>query len=128
MMMNNEYVEFLGWEGSYARFKIKRHPLPDGRSLNRIIVAHEGDWLSDDAMTCHEEYDAYEDVQTDLGNGLVFIAKEYSQLMSRSLFSFSFEYGNEAILTVPATGEEIYFEIYGADRNHGMFLLEEREL
>lgn len=126
--MNKDYVEFLGWEGCYARFKIKRGYLPDGRLLNRIIVAHEGDWLSDDAMMCHKGYDTYEDVQTSLGNGLVFISKEYSQLMSRSLFSFSFEYGEEAILAVPATGEEIYFEIYGADRNHGLFIIEEREL
>lgn len=41
--MNNDYVEFLEWKGSYARFKIKRGHLPDGRLLNRIIVAHEGD-------------------------------------------------------------------------------------
>lgn len=127
-MKRTEFVEFLGWKGSYARFKIKRGVLPNGRLLDRIIVAHEGDWVSEDAMLCHEEYRAYEDVQKALGTELVFTAKEYSRILRRSLFSYSFQYGDEAILAVPATGEEIYFEIYGADSHHGVYLLVEQEL
>lgn len=32
-MENKDLVEFLGWEGSYARFKIKRGQLPNSRTL-----------------------------------------------------------------------------------------------
>lgn len=79
-------------------------------------------------MRCFSEYESYEDVQKALGSGLEFISKEFSTVLKRSLISYSFEYGSEAILAVPATGEEIYFEIYGSDRTHAIFLLEEREL
>lgn len=127
-MENRNFVEFLGWEGSYARFKIKRAKLPNGRTIERIIVAHEGNWTNTDGLMSYREYHAYEDVQKALGNGLNFIAKEYSTIMNRSLFSYSFDFGSEAVLAVPATGEEIYFEIYGSDQYHGLFLLVEREL
>lgn len=127
-MENRDFVEFLGWEGSYARFKIRRGRLPNGQTLERIIVAHEGDWTGAEGMVCYPEYAAYEDVQEALGSGLTFVAKEFSEILRRSLFTYSFEYGSEAVLAVPATGEEIYFEIYGSDRYHGLFLLVEREL
>lgn len=127
-MENRDFIEFLGWEGSYAKFKVKRGQLPNGRTIERIIVAHEGNWTTADGMWCYREYDSYEDVQKKLGSGLSFIAKEYSDVLKRSLISYSFEYGSEVILAVPATGEEIYFEIYGSDRNHGLYLLVELEL
>lgn len=127
-MENRDFVEFLGWKGSYARFKIKKEQLPNGRNIERIIVAHEGNWTNADGMRCFSEYNSYEDVQKALGSGLEFISKEYSAILKRSLISYSFEDESEAILAVPATGEEIYFEIYGSDRTHGIFLLEEREL
>ena len=127
-MENRDFIEFLGWEGAYAKFKVKRVKLPNGRTLERIIVAHKGHWNTADGMWCHREYDSYEDVQKKLGIGLSFIAKEYSDVLRRSLISYSFEYGSEAILAVPATGEEINFEIYGSDNNHGLCLLVEREL
>lgn len=69
-----------------------------------------------------------ENIEKALGYGLDFDAKEYSTIMKRSLFSYSLDYVKDAVLAVPATGEEIYFEIYGADDHHGMFLLVEREL
>lgn len=127
-MENRDIVEFLGWEGSYAKFRIKRGQLPNGRTLERIIVAHEGNWIEANGIWSYREYDSYDEVQNKLGNGLSFIAKEFSKVLNRSLISYSFEYGSEAILAVPATGEEIYFEIYGSDRRHGLFLLVEREL
>lgn len=127
-MENRDFVEFLGWEGSYAKFRIKRGQLPNGRTLERIIVAHEGNWTTAEGMWCYREYDSYEDVQKALGSGLSFLSKEYSEVMKRSLISYAFEYGSEAILAVPATGEEIYFEIYGSDRYNGLCLLVEREL
>lgn len=127
-MENRDFVEFLGWEGTYARFKIKSGQLPNSRNLERIIVAHEGDWPNTEGMLCHREYDSYEDVQKALGTGLTFISKEYSTILKRTLISYSFEYGSEAVLAVPATGEEIYFEIYGSDKYHGLNLIVEREL
>lgn len=79
-------------------------------------------------MLCHREYDSYEDVQKALGTGLTFIPKEYSTLLKRTFISYSFEYVSEAVLAVSATGEGIYFEIYGSDKYHGLNLLVEREL
>lgn len=127
-MVNRDFIEFLGWEGTYAKFKIKRAQLPNSGTLERIIVAHEGDWTTTESMGCYPEFDSYENVQKELGSGLTFISKEYSNVMKRSLFSYSFDYGSEAILAVPATGEEIFFEIYGSDRYHGLYLLIEGEL
>ena len=68
--------------------------------------------------------------QKDLGKGLTFIRKEYSENRKRSLFLFDFEYVSDGnyLLAVPATGEEIYFEIYGVDQSGAMVLLVEREL
>lgn len=54
-------------------------------------------------MWCYREYDSYEDVQKKLGSGLSFITKEYSNVLKHSLISYSFEYGSEAILAIPAT-------------------------
>ena len=103
-MENRDFIEFLGWEGSYAKFRIKKGQLPNGRNLERIIVAHEGNWTKSDGKWCYREYDAYEDVQKALGEGLTFVSKEYSAVLKRSLISYSFEYGREAVLAVPATG------------------------
>ena len=68
--------------------------------------------------------------QKDLGKGLSFVKKEYTENLNRSLFLFDFEYTSDKlhILAVPATGEEIYFEIYGVDQFGALVLLIEREL
>lgn len=125
-----ELVQFLGWKGCYALFSIKREILPNGEGFDKILVAHEGHWIDSDGMICHPEYEHYEDVQKDLGKGLTFIKKEYSEFLKRSLFLFDFEYVSDGnyLLAVPATGEEIYFEIYGVDQSGAMVLLVEREL
>ena len=96
--------------------------------FKRVIVAHEGNWLTSDFRQFYG-YDTYEDAQRKYGIGLIFVSKEYSDVLNRTLFSFEFEdFFSEAILAVPATGEEIYFEVYGSDNNHGLVLLTEREL
>ena len=125
-----ELVQFLGCKGCYALFSIKREILPNGEDFDKILVAHEGRWVDSDGMICHPEYEHYEDVQKDLGKGLTFIRKEYSENRKRSLFLFDFEYTSDRnyILAVPATGEEIYFEIYGVDQFGRLVLLLEREL
>lgn len=94
------------------------------------MVAHEGDWLDTDGMPCHSKYKFYEYVQKTLGKGLTFIYKEYSKILNRSLFLFDFEFtsNNYYILVVPATGEEINFEIYGVDHSGALVLLDKREL
>ncbi len=125
-----ELVHFLGWKESYALFSIKRGILPNEKHFDKVLVAHEGHWIDTDGMICHKEYEHYEDVQKDLGKGLTFIKKEYSEILKRSLFLFDFEYNSEGdyLLSVPATGEEIYFEIYGVDQSGALVLLVEREL
>lgn len=125
-----ELVHFLGWKESYALFSIKRGILPNEKHFDKVLVAHEGHWIDKDGMICHKEYELYEDVQKDLGKGLTFVKKEYSEILKRSLFLFEFEYTSDRnyILAVPATGEEIYFEIYGVDQFGALVLLLEREL
>ncbi len=125
-----ELIQFLGYNDSYALFNIRRGKLPDDKHFDKVLVAHEGDWIDSRGMICHPEYEHYEDVQKELGKGLSFISKEYSAILNRSLFLFDFEYVPEGLYTlaVPATGEEIYFEIYGVDQSGALVLLVEREL
>lgn len=130
MYQNDKYVEFLGWEGSYARFRIHKTPLPNGYDFKQVVVTHEGDWISVGAMCCYPEYRHYEDVQQSMGKGLIFIGKQFRGDIKRSVFRFKFwPWGSgEYILAVPATGEEVCFEIYGIDSKGNSTLLVEREL
>ena len=126
------YINILGWCGPshiYASFRIDRMDLPNGRDLTALLVAHEGNWVTEGGMCCHAHYKYYEDVQGDLGKGLVFRRKGFSVINRRSLFLFEIDKTcNEHILAVPATGEEIYFEIYGVDTDGDLVLLVKREL
>ena len=100
-------------------------------SIEKILIAHEYDWTHSTAMSCHQEYKLYEDVQRDLGRGLIFKCKEYSVLLNRSLFLYDFELSSkrtEVKIAVPATGEEFCFEIYGLDDCGKVYLLLGREL
>lgn len=123
-------VTFLGWEGSYALFRIARKILANGNQIEKVLVAHLGSWTKKDGMMCHPEYELYEDVQKDLGKGLGFICKEQSKVLNRSLFLYGFENSpdGEYILAVPATGEDFNFEIYGMDYFGSLVLLVQREL
>lgn len=129
-----DYIRFLGWGGPgfiYARFLINRKDLPNGQGLDKLLVAHEGDWTKEEGMSCHSYYNKYEDVQFLLGKGLSLRKKGYSKINNRSLFLYDFdnrENDGEYILAVPATGEEIYFEIYGVDPSGDLVLLVKREL
>jgi hypothetical protein len=123
-MDNQKIVEFLGWTGCNARFRINVSiaNLPFGLGLQRIIVAHEGNWTNSTSSD-------YETVQEQLGLGLKFISKEYSTLLNRTLFSYLIEECHYVILAVPATGEDFSFEIYGTDNwQRGLCLLDRREL
>ncbi|MGN0213930.1 MAG: hypothetical protein ACI4AH_03870 [Muribaculaceae bacterium] len=126
------HVSFINWCGPsyiYASFQINRIDLPSGKDIISIMVAHEGDWLSEEGMSCNPHYRRYEDVQEDLGKGLIFRQKGFSEINCRSLFLFDIDKKSQKhILAVPATGEEIYFEIYGVDTNGDLVLLDKREL
>ena len=122
---NSIFIQFLGWEKVVAQFRI----LPNDWKFDKILVAHEGDWTTEEGMSCHFPYKRYEDVQKDLGKGLIFKRKGFSAINSKSLFLFEIDKTcNEHILAVPATGEEIYFEIYGIDKSGDLVLLVDREL
>ena len=121
-------VSFIDWERTYALFCIRKSNLPDGSTLKSIIVAHEGDWTSEDAMLCHREFRNYEDVQSEMGENLIFERKQYVELLDRTLIEYTFSGNAKAILAVPATGESIAFEIYGRGTGGACHLLEYREL
>ncbi len=125
-------ITFIGWCGPsciYASFRIDRMNLPNGKDITALLVAHEGNWVTEGGMCCHAHYKYYEDVQGDLGKGIVFRRKGFSVINHRSLFLFEIDKTcNEHILAVPATGEEIYFEIYGVDTDGNILLLVKREL
>lgn len=93
-----------------GRFRIKAGLLPDGSRIDRIIVAHEGDWARPMSFG---PYRFYEDYQQHLGSGLEFIRKEYSFIMGRTLIEFRIT-RPDPVLVAYATGEEFAFEIYGA--------------
>ena len=123
------FLDFCGPSRIYASFHIDRMDLPNGKNLTAILVAHEGDWTTEKGMYCHDHYKYYEDVQSDLGKGLIFKLKGFSKVNRRSLFLFELDKTcNEHILAVPATGEEIYFEIYGVDTDGNILLLVKLEL
>ena len=121
-------IKFKDWKGQYALFEIMAGGLPDGSLLERIIVAHEGKWIEEDGMICHPEFQLYEDVQKKMGTGLFFKGKEYSDILNRSIFEFSVKDYGIAMLAVPATGEEISFEVYGSSKKGPLHLLLSQEL
>ena len=129
-MPSTSLVKFLDRPmGCYARFEISVGLLPNGHRMERIIVAHEGRfWIEPNGMKYYPKYNSYEQVQEGLGQGLTFITKEYSSDMERSLFEYTVGYPAPIILAVPATGEEIYFDIYGLDQDRQMYRLFHGEL
>lgn len=122
-----ELIRFLGWEGIYALFEVQKGRMPNNRNLDTILISHEGNWLEDEAMICHQKYKRYEDVQFDLGRGLLLLRKWFSPEESRSYFEYKILLSN-GVLAVPATGEEINFEIYGQGSDRQPLLLLKREL
>jgi hypothetical protein len=59
------------------------------------------------------------------------VGKEYSKLLNRSLFLYDIAAPAKGLgykIAVPATGEEVCFEIYGMDSNGILYLMLQREL
>lgn len=126
---NISFIDFCGPSRIYASFRIHLTDLPSGKIIESILVAHEGDWTSKEGMSSNPHYKHYEGVQEDLGKGLIFRRKGFSKVNRRSLFLFEIDKASdEHILAVPATGEEIDFEIYGIDTDRNLVLLVKQEL
>lgn len=60
--------------------------MQDGSKIDKLLVAHEGNWTKEESMFCYDEYKHYEDVQNDLGKGLILKRKGYLKINYRSLF------------------------------------------
>lgn len=91
--------------------------------IKGIVVAHEMDWV--DGERSYRQYSSgYEAIQQKFGVNLKFICKERSLTMGRILVRYDFEDDYKpGLLFTPATGEEIYFEIYGIDERYGVLRL-----
>ena len=77
-------------------------------------------------MDFYGEYKNYEDAQKDLGSGLKFVGKEYSNLLNRSFLLYEITCSVKDIgykIAVPATGEEVSFEIYVMDSSGIHYLM-----
>lgn len=125
-------IKFTGWEkGVYGTFQLESVQLQPGIWAERILIAHEGNWMDATRMRFYKDYENYEDIQQDLGDGLRLVGKEYSKLLGRSFFLYEIARPAKGLgykIAVPATGEEVYFEIYGVDSNGIQYLMLQREL
>ena len=122
-----ELVSFKGWKDMYALFEITRGLMPNDQIMEKILISHQGDWICEDAMMCHPQYAKYEDVQFDMGDGLLLLRKWYSREEGKTYFEYKI-IKNKSLLSVPATGEEIDFEVYGKGQDNKAILLLKREL
>lgn len=92
----------------------------EGKRIKGVIVAHELDWVEGD-RAYHQYSSGYEAIQEKIGVNLKFVYKEHSETVHRTLVRYDLEDNYKAgLLFTPATGEEIYFEIYGIDDTHGV--------
>lgn len=117
-------VSCIGF-GPFGWFRVWRvAPVTDDRiRIKGIIVAHELDWVEGE-RTYHQYSSGYEAIQEKLGINLKFVCKEHSETLQRTLVRYEFEDNYKAgLLFTPATGEEIYFEIYGIDDMHSVLHL-----
>lgn len=143
-------ITHIDYVGTFALFRIDRDKFRKMTDNINILVAQEGNWLTREGMSCcwnipmrlrissilkHKmlphRFENYEDIQKYLGRGLTFVGKEYSGLLNRTMVKFAFDDSTESekyILAVPATGEEINFEIYGFTRDKALILILSREL
>ena len=120
-------VNFKGWNDTFALFDIKQGVMENEQILEKIIVCHQGNWTTEDAMNCHPQFEKYEDVQAAMGHGLHLIKKYFLPDKNRTCFEYRL-LEKECMLVVPATGEEIDFEIYGLGFDNQKNLLLKREL
>ena len=117
---------YFGPEHTIACFRLNLHS-----DVKSLLVSHEGFVLSDEMsyFQMHHGYPNCNKIKSDLGNGLTLVSKEHSSILKRGMYLYEVsntEY--ECILAFPATGEELYFEIYALDYTGAMHLILSTEL
>lgn len=121
-------VQKLGYFGpkhTIACFRLNLH------GVESLLVTHEGFELRDEVFyfcTTHAYPDCHK-IQSNLGKGLTLVRKEHSSILKRGMYLYEVSNSaDEYILAFPATGEEVYFEIYALDYTGAMHLILSTEL
>lgn len=133
--MTNNIINFSGWIGAYGEFTIDRYNRDNAALDNScpyvsILVVHEGNWTKPlNNRFSWPECEYYEHAQKVFGYGLDFIEKNYDESNHCTYFHFRLSKNHLTHkLVVPATGEELYFKIYGIDQLGNKELLINMEL
>ena len=127
LSMSNKAIrrlDYCGPQHSVARFRIDKSFLPI--QTDTLLVAQEGHYIDEGMLKIPHGYTSYHEIQHALGNGMTLIEKEHSSILKRNLFLYQFNRlldKDDYLLAFPATGEEIYFEIYAMDRFNVAHLL-----
>lgn len=123
-------LSYCGPKYTVARFKIDKSLLPT--KTKALLVAQEGHCIDERYLEDWHGYSSYHDIQQALGHGMTLIEKEYSTMLKRKLFLYQLDWipsnNDDYILAFPATGEEIYFEIYAMDTFNILHLMLHCEL
>ena len=132
LSMNNKAIrrlDYCGPQYSVARFRIDKSLLPI--RTDALLVAQEGHCIDEGMLKIPHGYTSYHEIQHALGNGMTLIEKEHSSILKRNLFLYQFNWlsdKDDYLLAFPATGEEVYFEIYAMDTFNVLHLLLHCEL
>lgn len=126
-----ESVVQIGYasEGRIALLKIDPSKFQSGM-CSEIVVMSELLCSPEHIRNFYKPWESLEQMQEDLGNRLKLESlEECRPLRRRTICRYSFEYGKgDYILAFPATGEEIYFEIYAVGHFGELILQYHREL
>ena len=117
---------YFGPKHTIACFRLNLH------GVESLLVTHEGFVLKDEVLYDFHMLHGYPDchkIQSDLGKGLTLVRKEHSSILKRGMYLYEVSNSaDEYILAFPATGEELYFEIYALDYTGAMHLILSTEL
>lgn len=126
-----ETVIQIGYEskGRIALLKIDPSKFQGGM-CSEIIVMSELLCSSEHIKDFYKPWESLEQIQENLGNRLELESlEECRPLHRKTMCRYKFKYGEgDYILPFPATGEEIYFEIYAVGRHGELILQYQREL
>lgn len=116
-------------EGHIALLKIDPSKFKGGM-CSEIIVMSELLCSSEHIKNFYKPWESLEQIQENLGNRLKLESlEECRPLRRKTMCRYSFKYGEgDYILAFPATGEEIYFEIYAVGYHGELILQYHREL
>lgn len=105
----NDLLEPIGYGGPsnlYEKFRVAS-PANGGK----IIISLQHNWLDGNCKEWHPHYESYEDLQSEVGEGLKFKGKEYVSLIDCTFFMFSRQNMDEFILAIPTAAEDFSFDI-----------------